>query len=332
MSQARMSYTLPIKVFDFFSGCGGTCRGFRNAGMDIVFSLDIDPDAGRSFSRNFPETAFLLEDIACVSTNTLTDLMDECKGHPILFSGGAPCQPFTRQNTERRQDDARARLLCELGRFAKHYEPEFIFVENVPGLQTMTAGEGPLAEFLAMLDELKYHKALRVVYSRDYGVPQRRRRLVLIASRLGPLGFPQETHGTEPYLTAYSTVKEWIGDLPAIAAGETDGSDPIHRAASLSDLNLERMRATPPGGDRRHWPEHLRLKCHSNGYSGHTDVYGRMRWDEPATGLTTRCVSLSNGRFGHPEQDRAISVREAACLQTFPRDTVVEGSLNSMAR
>jgi DNA (cytosine-5)-methyltransferase 1 len=127
-------------------------------------------------------------------------------------------------------------------------------------------------------------------------------------------------------------VREWISGFPPIAAGETYAEIPNHRAARLSELNLERIRATPPGGGRFDWPEELMLTCHLGEYNGHTDVYGRMHWDRPASGLTTRCISLSNGRFGHPEQDRAISVREAASIQTFADDFVFFGSLNSMAR
>ena len=126
-------------------------------------------------------------------------------------------------------------------------------------------------------------------------------------------------------------MRDWIGDLPKIAAGETHPTIPDHRAAGLSAQNLKRIRATREGGGNRDWPDELRLKCHEDA-TGYSDVYGRMSWDRPASGLTTRCISYSNGRFGHPEQDRAISVREAACLQTFPMDFQFAGSLSSMAR
>ena len=126
-------------------------------------------------------------------------------------------------------------------------------------------------------------------------------------------------------------MRDWIGDLPKIAAGDTHPTIPDHRAAGLSALNLKRIRATPEGGGNRDWSDELRLKCHEDA-TGYSDVYGRMSWDRPASGLTTRCISYSNGRFGHPEQDRAISVREAACLQTFPMDFQFAGSLSSMAR
>ena len=161
-------------------------------------------------------------------------------------------------------------------------------------------------------------------------MPQRRGRLIVLASRLGVPGFPEPTHGIGRL--PYSTVRDWIADLPPIAAGETHPTVKNHQAAALSELNMKRIRATPEGGDRLDWPAELWLECHSGGYDGHTDVYGRMMWESPATGLTTRCISYSNGRFGHPKQDRAISAREAASLQTFPEDFEFMGSLTSQAR
>ena len=342
-----MRCSLPIKVFDFFAGCGGTSKGFQDAGMDIVFALDNDPHAARTFRENFAGTQllvepefsegssgihFLVQDIEEVPTESLQPLVDTCTNHPLLFTGCAPCQPFTKQNTRRRSDDGRANLLSEFLRFVVRYEPEFVFVENVPGLQRLSGEQRVFGRFLATLKELGYEYRYEIVVSQNYGVPQRRRRLVLLASLLGSIAFPAKTHGRGTRHPAYENVREWIGDLPSIEAGETHPDIPNHRAAGLAAVNLERIRATPEGGDRRDWPKHLQLRCHLNGYKGHTDVYGRMRWDRLATGLTTRCISLSNGRFGHPEQDRAISVREAACLQTFPLDFVFHGSLSSMAR
>lgn len=163
----------------------------------------------------------------------------------------------------------------------------------------------------------------------DYGVPQVRRRLVLVASRVSAVRLPMPTHGQGKKPVA--TVQDWISGLPRLEAGAVDSFDPDHAAAALSELNLRRIQATPMGGNRLDWPEDLRLDCHQ-GHSGHTDVYGRMSWDKPSPGLTTRCVSYSNGRFGHPEQDRAISVREAALLQTFPLTLKLSGTLTSKAR
>lgn len=327
-----MKYNLPIKVFDFFSGCGGASKGFQTAGMDIVFALDNDPAAGETFEASFPDAHFLLADIGKFFIKSLQPFVRDCKGHPILFCGCAPCQPFTKQNTHLRLDDGRGMLLDKFRLFVKRYKPHFVFLENVPGLQKVQDKEDPFKDFVETLKKLKYEVRFDVIASMNYGVPQQRRRLILIASRLGPLEFPPETHGPGRSHSGYSTVREWIADLPPINAGETYPAVENHKAANLSEINLKRIQAIPEGGSRKDWPDYLKLECHSNGYSGHTDVYGRMHWDKPASGLTTRCISLSNGRFGHPEQHRAISAREAACLQTFPRDFVFYGSLSAIAR
>jgi len=327
-----MAYSLPIKVFDFFAGCGGTSQGLLNAGMDIVFAIDNDPDAARTYTYNFPSTKFVQKDIQRVRTHTLKSYIESNRSYPILFSGCAPCQPFTKQNTVRKKNDARVNLLNHFKRFVSYYQPEFVFIENVPGLQKVQNVNSPFKSFIKRLETLGYHYDYDIVASMAYGVPQKRRRLILIASRLGEIELPPKTHGPGTRNPQHSTVRESIGHLPPITAGETHPKIANHRAAKLSRLNLERIQSIPEGGDRRDWPEHLRLECHTNGYTGHTDVYGRMLWDYPATGLTTRCNSLSNGRFGHPDQDRAISLREAACLQMFPEDFAFHGSMVSISR
>jgi DNA (cytosine-5)-methyltransferase 1 len=319
-----------IGVVDFFSGCGGTSAGLRAAGMDILAGIDIDQEAARTFSRNFSDAKMIRADITKLRTSVLRPLV--VGQHPVLFSACAPCQPFSKQRRGRSASDTRVPLLLEFVRFVKYYKPEYIFVENVPGLQTLSAEMGPFPEFMREMKALGYFLDARVIESCDYGVPQRRRRLVIIGSRGVPMSFPRPTHGPGTRRPKYSTVWDWIGDLPPIAAGETHPHIPNHRASGLSRLNQERIRATPEGGGREHWPTRLLLRCHHDDYDGHTDVYGRMRRNAPASGLTTRCISLSNGRFGHPIQDRAISVREAASLQTFSRSFTFEGSLNSMAR
>ena len=323
-----------VKVFDFFSGCGGASRGFQDAGMEIVFGLDSDADARRTFRRNFPAVDFERGDIRHVEADSVHDLVVKHRPHPTLFCGCAPCQPFTKQNTSRPKPDKddRVPLLLELLRFVRRCEPDIVFVENVPGIQKVCPESEPLSEFLRGLEEAGYPEpTFTSVPLRQYGVPQGRRRFLLLASRHGRLDLPPTTHGPGAANPDFSTVRDWIGDLPAIDAGETHPAIPDHRAARLSALNLTRIRATPEGGGHRDWPKALRLECHKK-TAGYTDVYGRMSWDRPASGLTTRCISYSNGRFGHPEQDRAISVREAACLQTFPRDFRLRGNLNSMAR
>ncbi len=324
---------MTVRVYDFFSGCGGASCGFRAAGMEISFALDHDADAKASFQANFPDARFESVDIEDVDVEDIRSRIESEKPHPVLFTGCAPCQPFTKQNTQRPEfdKDDRVPLLDHFARLVEVCEPDLVFVENVPGLQKLDSGSQPFGSFLCRLGAAGYRMDYRAARLARYGIPQTRRRLVLIASRHGPIRLPDETHGPDAPIKRYVTVRDSISHLPPIRAGEEHGRVSNHVAANLSALNLERVRATPEGGGHRDWPEHLKLECHKN-FSGYTDVYGRMSWDAPASGLTTRCTSYSNGRFGHPEQDRAISVREAACLQTFPNDFVFEGGVTSMAK
>ena len=323
----------PVKVFDFFCGCGGASAGLQASGMEIAFGLDNDRDAERTFRANFPEAAFLSADIARVPTSALDDVVEASAGHPLLFNACAPCQPFSRQRSgEADPDDDRLDLLDHLSRFLRRFRPEMIFVENVPGLRDGNVGKEVFERLIRDLEGIGYFTSHQVVRSQDYGVPQRRARLVILASLLGPIAFPARTHGDGARYSEYATVCDWIGDLPPILAGETHPVVLNHRAARLSPLNLRRIQATPPGGGWRDLPPDLMPTSRKSGFCGFTDVYGRLTWDAPAPAMTTRCISYSNGRFGHPQQDRAISVREAACLQTFPLDFVFTGNLNSQAR
>lgn len=323
----------PIKVFDFFAGCGGASAGLRTAGLEIALGLDNDVDAARTFQTNFPEAEFVCADIEDVPEDSLDRVVGRWIDHPLLFNACAPCQLFSRQRRgTTAPDDARLALLNYLLPFVRRYQPELIFAENVPGLRDGSAGREVFLGFTRELQALGYETSHKVVRSQDYGVPQRRARLVLLASRIGRIEFPLKTHGPGTRRATYATVADWIGELPEISAGETHPFVPNHRAAGLSPTNLQRIRATPPGGGWRNLPLRLLPESRKSGFAGFTDVYGRLRWDAQAPALTTRCISYSNGRFGHPSQDRAISVREAACLQTFPLDFVFTGSLNSQAR
>lgn len=319
-----------LHVIDFFCGCGGTSKGMERAGMKVLCGLDWNEQALATFRHNFPEAHALQADIRNLRPEDLEPIIKNIPAGQLLFSGCAPCQPFSKQNGHRSTKDERIPLLLEFLRFVRHFKPAYVFVENVPGLQKVDMRQGMFRSFLDGLQSLHYAVQHDIVASQDYGVPQRRHRLVLIASVLDELTFPKPTHGRGEDLDPYSTVREAISDLPPIRAGESHPRFPNHQACLLSALNLRRINATPVGGSRLDWPAELRLECHSGKHDGHTDVYGRMLWDEPATGLTTRCISLSNGRFGHPEQQRAISVREAARLQTFPDDFVFKGSLTAV--
>ena len=324
---------MTIQVYDFFAGCGGASRGFQAAGMDIAFALDHDADARASFKANFPDAHFECADISKTKVGAIRTRLKSRRSSPVLFSGCAPCQPFSRQKTIRPKmdQDERVPLLAHFARLVEGCRPDLVFVENVPGLQKLDRRSQLFGDFLRRLGKAGYKMAYGPITLAKYGIPQKRRRLVLIGSRHGAIELPDETHGPGTVNEEYATVRDWIEHLPPIEAGETHPTVPNHQAAKLSPRNLERIEATPEGGGNRDWPDRLVLECHK-GFSGYSDVYGRMSWNAPASGLTTRCTSYSNGRFGHPKQNRAISIREAACLQTFPEDFIFEGSMVSMAR
>ena len=321
---------MTVRVFDFFSGCGGTSCGFAQAGLQIALGLDIDADSAETYKNNFPDADFIQADIKSLDTSVLAPYLEGI-ATPILFCGCAPCQPFSRQNRSKEKGDKRLNLLAEFGRFIRAWLPDYVFIENVPGMQRLSETEGPFPAFLSMLSELGYNHDSGTLPALWFGVPQTRERLVLLASRRGPIELPVPTHGPGRINPDFSNVIDWISGFPPIAAGETSPEDPDHCSAGLSPTNLKRISMTPEGGGRRDWPASLWLDCHK-GHRGHSDVYGRLRWKAPASGLTTKCISYSNGRFGHPDQDRALSVREAACLQTFPRNYHFVGNLGSKAR
>jgi DNA (cytosine-5)-methyltransferase 1 len=318
-----------VAVVDFFSGCGGTSLGLRDAGFEIIAGLDNDPDAAETFRSNFSEASFIERDIRKVTVEDVAALIPS--GGPTLFSGCAPCQPFSKQNrfrSSRPDPKDRYDLLTEFQKFVSALLPEFVVIENVPGLQKVGTS-GPFARFLDVLKRHQYRSEWSVLPASNFGVPQTRRRLVLVAARNRPVRLPSAEYG--PRLKPFSVVRDYIWGLPPLRVGEVNAEDPDHAAMDLSELNLRRISATAEGKGRESWPSDLILDCH-RGHNGHTDVYGRLAWDKQASAITTRCLSYSNGRYGHPVENRAISLREAACLQTFPRTFFFSGSLLSKGR
>ena len=204
-------------------------------------------------------------------------------------------------------------LLRELGRLVEETQPEFVTTENVPRIHDKTV----FGDFVKMLDRLGYSVDSNICKCTDFGLAQSRRRLVLVASKLGTAVVPEGDWRDRPA----KTVKQAIGNLPPIGAGDTHEADPVHRTRGLSALNRQRMAASKPGGTWHDWPPELRAPCHqrSSG-AAFKNVYARMRWDRPSPTITTYFHNFGAGRFGHPEQHRTISLREAAILQGFPRE------------
>jgi DNA (cytosine-5)-methyltransferase 1 len=309
----------PIAAVDLFCGAGGKTHGFLKAKIPVVAGVDTDPTCAFAFEANNDGAKF-----HCKSVDELTP--EEVNswyppGAVRVLIGCAPCQPFStysyryRDAGSRRRGDSRWGLLGSFSGLVRELLPEIVTAENVPELGLHN--HKVYLNFISELKDLGYEVTSSVVKCADYGVPQTRERLVVLASKLGPISLIPPTHSPKTYVT----VRQQIGNLPPITAGgEPPANDPLHRSSRLSPLNLRRIRATPEGGGWQDWPSYLRLACHKK-ESGKTypSVYGRMCWDDLAPTITTQCFGLGNGRFGHPEQDRAISLREAALLQTFPR-------------
>lgn len=326
-----------LKVIDLFSGCGGSALGFKQAGFDIKVAVDINTLASESFKLNFPKAEVFTSDISTISSKELLKAAGAFSGEEIVVIACPPCQGFsTARRKSQAGSDPRNTLIYEFLRVVADIKPFAFVMENVPGLER-GIGKIMFYDIVSKLKKMGYHIVYKVVDTADYGVPQRRKRLVLIGTSNSKNGliFPEQTNQdpshSEGYLPPWNTVRNAIKDLKKIKAGEKSEDDPIHSASSLAEINLKRMGVTPhDGGGRTSWPEELILECHKN-VTGYKDVYGRMKWDIPSPTITGGCVMISKGRFGHPEQDRAISLREAARLQTFPDDYKFAGSTGQIA-
>jgi len=310
-----MSKKIQPAVVDLFCGIGGLSYGFVSEGFDVIAGIDNDTSCKYSFETN-NNSKFISKDVNNISGKDIDELFGKEDRVKILV-GCAPCQPFSSYSfRQKEKDDSKWKLLYEFARLIEETKPTIVSMENVPLL--LHFKKAPVfSDFCDRLRRAGYFIDYREIFCPDYGIPQRRTRLVLIASLLGDIKIIDKTHSPENYVT----VKDVIADLPSVKAGETDKNDLLHRARALTPLNLKRIKATKEGGSWKDWPETLKLECHrKKSGKSYGSVYGRMKWTEPAPTMTTHCTGLGNGRFGHPEQDRAITLREAALFQTFPKD------------
>ncbi len=319
-----------LRAVDFFCGAGGFTRGFLDAGIDVIAGIDANGACRWTYERNNKPARFLEVDMQDLTIKQLRPLIKHTAAEALVFMACAPCRPFTQQRREGDYEAERS-LLSALTVFISSFQPQYVVIENVPGIARV-AGNSTYHRFLKALKCNGYEWAEGRLNAKSFGVPQNRQRWIVIASRAPSPSLPTPSHGPNAR-RKYRTVRDAIGNLPKLAAGETHKTVPNHRAAGLSETNLARLSVTPKdGGGRIQWPKHFHLPCHSGDYEGHSDVYGRMRWDFPAPTLTCRCHSISNGRYGHPVQHRAISLREAARLQSFTDDYIFYGgSLSEVA-
>jgi DNA (cytosine-5)-methyltransferase 1 len=306
------------KIVDLFCGIGGLTRGLLNEGLNVVAGIDNDETCKFGYEKSNGVT-FFKQDIQNVKAEDLIDLFGKETPLKILV-GCAPCQPFSKLNQKQLSDDQ----LQPLEKFAQlidQVQPDIVSMENVSGLANVE--KYPVFQtFLDVLKKGNYKVSFKVINAADYGVPQTRRRLVLLASKLGDIELIKPTH-----LEKRRTVRDTIKGLPAIRHGKAHSKDHLHYSRKLSEINMRRIRATrQDGGNSSTWEDNLILECHKKkkGKTYSRNVYARMWWDKPAPSITTQCIGLGNGRYGHPTQSRAISLREAALLQTFPKSYIFQ--------
>ncbi|PCI21067.1 DNA (cytosine-5-)-methyltransferase [Candidatus Wolfebacteria bacterium] len=296
-----------IGAVDIFCGAGGLSYGLKQSGIDIIAGIDFDDRCQFAYEHNC-EAKFSKADICDVRADDINSLY---QGVDIrILAGCAPCQPFSTYSQSRKSLDDRWLLLQEFQRLAVEVQPEIITMENVAKLARLPIW----MEFTSALEKIGYDVNWGILNCDDFAVPQTRKRLVMLASKMGKIDLPIPTT-----VNRKITVRDTIGHLPKLQAGKQYLKDSLHKSSKLNSLNLERIKASKAGGTWRDWPEHLVAKCHTK-KSGRSypSVYGRMEWDRPSPTITTQFYGFGNGRFGHPIQNRGLSVREGALLQSFP--------------
>ena len=301
-----------IFAIDLFCGIGGLTKGLELAGINVIKGYDFDKSVKQTYEKN-NNASFELRD---VSTITSFEIKKIFKGKKYtLIAGCAPCQPFSsyqkNKSKKARKSHYKYPAFEHFIRLVKEVNPTYVTMENVRGI----LNDDNFKHFVNDLKSFKYFVDYKVVNIRNYGAPQNRKRMFLIASQEGNLSLPSKT------TNKIKTIKQSIGSLPKIRAGQINKSDSLHRASNLSKLNIKRIRKSRPGGTWKDWPYELLPNCYRKA-SGKTfsSVYGRLNPNKPANTLTTQFTRYGTGRYGHYEQDRALSLREGAIIQTFPKN------------
>jgi DNA (cytosine-5)-methyltransferase 1 len=306
--QRKSVKTQSASIVDLFCGAGGLSHGFLLEGFDVAAGVDTDEYCRYAFEHN-NKAPFIRRDVAKLKAEEVNALFTPGKYRVLV--GCAPCQPFSTYN--QKNADSKWQLLTRFGRLIDQVRPDILSMENVPRLLTFRRGT-IFKRFIKILEAADYYLTWDVLYGPDFGLAQTRSRLVLLASRLAPISLPAPTHKEK-----HRTVRDEIGCLRSLDSGGIDETDILHRASRLTEVNARRMAAAKPGGTWRDWSPGLVADCHKvETGRGYSSVYGRMSWLEPAPTITTQFYGFGNGRFGHPEQDRALSLREGALLQGFP--------------
>ncbi len=310
-SLKKKQFNIPsIAGIDLFCGVGGLTHGLIKSGITIRAGIDIDSSCKYAYEVN-NKAKFISADISTISGNELRQYWR--KGEVKILVGCAPCQPFSTHSNKvkGKEEGDKWNLLNEFVRLIRETHPDIISMENVTNLSNKQV----FKDFIATLKSMKYYVNYRNVYCPDYGIPQKRRRLVLLASKHGSIELIPPTHKKSRYKTVYDA----IGHLAPIEGGVKSKTDKLHFTTKLTPKNLKRIKSSVPNGTWEDWDKSLWLECHKK-QSGKTykAVYGRMSWNEPSPTITTQFFNYGTGRFGHPDQDRALTIREASILQSFP--------------
>lgn len=316
-----------LKAVDFFCSGGGMSYGMQEAGIEILAGIDYDENCKATYEANIKGAEFIHADVFDLKEQELEDKLTLTKNDDnLILIGCSPCQFWSIINTDKTKSKKSKNLLKEFRRFVEYFNPGYVVVENVPGVLRRKRESG-LSGFIRWMNKSGYRVHFDVHEVSNYGVPQHRKRFTLIANRV-------TLHEVIPIPLKGNkkTVRDVIGvhnGFPKISHGHKDTTDFLHTVAGLEKINLDRLALTPKdGGTRLAYVDNEKLapKCHKGKIDGFKDVYGRMWWDKPSPTITTRFFSISNGRFGHPEEDRAISLREGAVLQSFPKNYIFKAT------
>ncbi len=314
-----------LTAIDLFCGAGGLTVGLKRAGFDVVAGVEIDPETAKTYKANHPTTKLLIKDIREITGKEILELTGLEK---IDFvTGCPPCQGFSKLTDKYRRSDPRNELVLEMARLIWELMPQMVMMENVPGLAVR--GKPLLDEFIDRVTSLGYVVNKDVLQMADYGVPQSRRRLVLLAGRGFFIPLPMQTHSSrecdeeklKPWLTLSDAIRN-MGKPVTLSKADAHGGPKKfrwHVVRDLKEISIKRLKALKAGGGRSALPRRLRPPCHVKSNKGFQNVYGRLDWRQTPPTITGGCTTPCKGRFGHPSQLRTISVREAAVIQTFPK-------------
>lgn len=297
-------------VIDLFCGVGGMTHGFVSEGFNVVAGLDSDKTCKYAYERN-NNAEFIHARIEDISHDEIRSRFPD--GHTRILVGCAPCQPFSPYTKKKKSKDDKWTLVEKFADVIESVMPDIVSMENVPELRSFKNGK-VYNQFIRRLEK-NYFVTPQIVSCPNYGIPQSRKRLVVLASRFGYIEMMKPTHTPDQY----KSVEKTIGHLEPLEAGQVSANDPLHRTRGMTPLNLERIKQSRPGGTWKDWDQELIANCHRKATGeSYFNVYGRMQWGLPSPTITGQFFSYGSGRFGHPEQNRALSLREGALLQTFP--------------